>query len=333
MILAACTAWGALIVVGALIVIGLFYTRRRAALILLGVVALGALIALLGYYLYFFHDTITDLISAFIWRTSTSSLEPGAVAFTWGEYGVRLLVRLITLYTPTVFALALIGVWFALRGRGLLRGVVIALLAAGFGYMLLLRNASYIHDYYLMYTAPALALLAGAAVTLRSRRAAWWLRPLIAGLVLCTLPATIYYLRELYTGSEDTLGIEFAQVIQAGTAPADLIMSNLPSVGFAVEFYADRAVQWDTSPAEAALRAENFSGATYYLHCDNYSVLPEDAVPLAEVEITPNCRLTRLRGRVRQYERVNQSRDKPRRRRCRSGRGWRKSGRPRRRRT
>ncbi len=289
------TAWGGLIVLAALGAAALVDTQRRVAVVALALVAAASLLAMLGYYLVYFPDAITDLISVFVWRTSTSSLEAGAVSFTWGDYALRLLVRLITLYTPSLLVLALVGAFVTRRQRGLRRRVVVALLAAGFGYMLLFRNASYIHDYYLLYTTPAFALLAAAAMTNLPRRRARWLRPLVAALALVTLPATLYYLNEIHSSSDPALGLEFAQAVRAQTAPGDLILSNLPSIGYALEFYAERSIAWDTSPSDALEQAQRSSQQVYYLHCDSYAALPSSAPRLGEAAINSQCGLTRLR--------------------------------------
>ena len=291
-ILTAWTAWGGLIVIGVLTGVALFYTRKRLALLMLGVVAVSSVIAMLGYYVVYFPDALTDLINVFLWRTSTSTLEAGTVAFTWGEYMLREAARLVTLYTPTVVALVLPGIALILRQRGLLRAFVIALLIGGVGYLLLFRNASYIHDYYLLYTAPGIALLAGGAVALLPHDARWR-RPLAAALTIMTIPASLYYLNQIYAYASSTLGLEFAQAVRDHTAPGDLIMSNMPSIGKAMEFYAERAILWEKPPAEALGNARAFGGTAYYLRCG--VDLPEDTAVLAEVKINPQCQLTRLR--------------------------------------
>ncbi len=290
-IVAVWTAWGALIVVVVLSVMALFYTRKRLAVIMLGVVALGAVIAVLGYYLYFFHDALSDLINAFVWRTSTSSLELGTAEFTWGDYALREAARLITLYTPTICVLVLIGGWLLLRRSGLTLGVVVALVVAGFGYALIFRNASYIHDYYLMYTAPSMAMLAGAAPSLLPRRSSRWLRPLIAALIVVTLPVTLIYLRELYAGSDDPTPSSFAEVVRQQTTPQDLILSNVPTVGFGIEFYAERRIGWSIPPADVDALVNDFDGAVYYAYCGNEGL---SLTPLTEIQINLACRLLRL---------------------------------------
>ncbi len=287
------TAWGGLIMIGLLTLAAFFFTRRRVALLMLGVVAFGAVIAVLGYFEVVYHDALPDLINAFIWRTSTSSLEPGAASFTAGEYAIRLVVRLITLFTPSICVLILIGACLAFRRRGLLRAFLLALVAAGVGYILLFRNASYIHDYYLLYLTPALALLAASAVVFLPRRSRW-LRPLVASLVVVTLPATLYYLNDIYRTSDPTLPLTFAKAVHDQTTPDDLILSNLPDIGFALEFYAERHIAWSQSPAEAEESATTSTGAVYYLHCDNLSKLPANVIRLAEVEVSPDCYLSRL---------------------------------------
>ncbi|MCC6803155.1 MAG: glycosyltransferase family 39 protein, partial [Anaerolineae bacterium] len=187
-VLGAWTAWGALIVIGILGLMALVYTKRRAAVVMLGIVALAAVAALLGYYTYFYPNTGMDLIDAFVWRTSSTALDAEGETFAVGAYILRLLLRLITLYTPTVCVLGVIGAWYA-RRRGLLTGMVSALVAAGIAYVLVFRNAAYIHDYYLLYLAPGLALVAGAAPALLPSRAPRLLRPLVVSLIIATAPA------------------------------------------------------------------------------------------------------------------------------------------------
>ncbi len=114
----------------------------------------------------------------------------------------------------------------------------------------------------------------------------------IAVLIVSALPSTVYYLRELYSGSDDASGLAFAQVVDEQTTPHDLILSNVPTVGMAVEFYAERQIVWQPSPDQAAALASRFDGATYYAVCGD---LPLPVTPLAEVQINPPCRLDRLR--------------------------------------
>lgn len=286
------TAWGALIVIGMLGLMALFYTKRRAAIVMLGVVALAAVAALLGYYTHFYPNTGNDLREAFIWRTSSPILTSQGEIFTWGAYMLRLLLRLVTLFTPTVCALALIGAWYACRG--LLTGMIAALVGAGIAYVLVFRNAAYIHDYYLLYLAPGLPRQPAPALALLPNRTPRLLRPLVVSLIIATAPAALRYLSELYAGSDDRLPQELAQMLNAKTIPGDQITTNLPTTGLAIEYYAQRRIQWNMSPAEAVARAQTFGGRVYYLYCGD-ARLPDDFSRLETTTINDACRLSRLR--------------------------------------
>ncbi len=287
------TAWGGVILIAALGVAALFFTRRRLALIMLGVVALGVVILLVGYYLVFDHDTVSDLIGVFIWRTSMNSLQPGTVDFSWGEYLYRIIVRLFALFTPTVLILSLLGGFLALRRSGLLRAVLIALAAGAVAYLVLFRNASYIHDYYPIYLAPAFALAAGGAVTLLPRRSPRWLRALLVSVGLVTALPLMIYLSFLYSGGTPSV-VTNAQVLHENTEPGDLIMSNLTNDGLATAFYAERTIWWDTSRETAIQKAQTATGAAYFFHCGRYSMVPTDVARWGEITISSQCWLTRL---------------------------------------
>jgi 4-amino-4-deoxy-L-arabinose transferase-like glycosyltransferase len=287
-------AWGGLIVIALISLTALFYTRRRLSIVMLGVVALIALIAMLGYYLYFFNSTISDLLSAFVWRTSMNSLDPGTANFGWGEYLVRVGVRLITLYTPTITLLAIVGVVYALRGKRLLRALIAALTLGAVAYLLLFRNASYIHDYYLIYLAPAVALFAAYPLAFLPSRAPRYVRALIVSLALVTVMPLAVYLHFLYSGSDDPSYIQIGQVLNQDTQPQDLIVSNLPNLGMNIEFYAQRTVHWDIPPASVLAVVKDADTPAYFLHCGKDSTPPEMVQASDEVKITAACGLTRL---------------------------------------
>jgi 4-amino-4-deoxy-L-arabinose transferase-like glycosyltransferase len=298
-VLAVWTAWGTIIMVGALLVMALIYSKRLPGVMMLGIVAGGALIALMGYYLYLVDDTINDLINVFVWRTSMNTLRQGSVNFGWGDYFFKVGARAVILYTPTVSFLALLGGVMTLRRPGLLRAVPLALTGGALAYLLLFRNASYIHDYYWIYLAPAVALFAGCALTLLPARAPRYLRRYVraitVSLALVSLLPLMIYLNLLYSGSDDQTITIIGRALRERTQPQDLIMSNLPDEGMSIEFYAERKIHWNVPPAEAGQSANGFGGAAYYLHCQADPALLPDVPVLEEVEVTSECRLTRLR--------------------------------------
>jgi hypothetical protein len=84
-----------------------------------------------------------------------------------------------------------------------------------------------------------------------------------------------------------------AQAFSQHTGVNDLIMSNLPTIGLAIDFYASRDIDWDITPEEAAARRSEREGV-YYFHCGESGELPASTPMISEIEIVPHCWLTRL---------------------------------------
>ncbi|MDZ4763088.1 MAG: glycosyltransferase family 39 protein [Chloroflexota bacterium] len=282
MVLIAWTAWGGLIVAGMLCSALFIGGNRRAALGLIGV-ATAAVIGLMAYYIINYPDTMSTIIDSFSLRSSDQSFRAGSESFTWIGYSARMGVRWLTLFTPGTFFLALLGaVWLARRDHQA-RAWIFAWLVGGLIFIIIFRNGSYVHDYYLIYTFPPLAILAAARLT---RRGARWLRPVLGGLVVTVPIGLIIYLGSLYSGTEQTDPLNVAAVIQAKTEPDDLIISSLPTVGIAIEFYAQRKIWWGVAP-EFALEwvAEQIIDGqrAYYFYCGETPLLPlSEPTPVIE---------------------------------------------------
>lgn len=292
------TAWGGLISIFAVCVAALWTAQRpqrRAVLVvmLVGILGAGAVFA---FYQLLWSGTLDSFVDKFLWRSSSQSFVPGSEPFTWGQYGGRLLLRFITLFTPTICVVAALGVAPLFRDPSRLRRAVpLALLLGGVGFALLFRNASYVHDYYLMYVTPAVAIFSavGLGYWWQQRRTMRWMRPLLVGLLVATPIAVIRYIDQLYQGSDQTDPLIIAQAFQQQTAANDLIMSNLPMIGLAIDFYASRDIDWEVTPAEAAARRDERE-SVYYFRCGESGELPAGTPVLSEVEVVPQCWLTRL---------------------------------------
>jgi 4-amino-4-deoxy-L-arabinose transferase-like glycosyltransferase len=266
------TDWTALLYVGTLGAMTLWLGRppQRRAMLALGGVTLAALVAL-GAYLLQGPGALDSLTGAFLTRTSPKTLGLGpAGTFTWGEFLGRELRRLLMLATPGVAIMSLAGVVPALRRDSRLgSGILLAFFVVGIGYPLAFRNAAYIHDYLLIFMLPPMAMAASAALEygwagVGVRR---WARPALSALLLVSLGVGAANLVLLHKSGEQPHHMAVAQAIARHTAPQDLIASNLPYISPAVEFYAFRNVEWDTSPEAALARAETVTGGVVYAHC------------------------------------------------------------------
>ncbi|MBE2268170.1 MAG: glycosyltransferase family 39 protein [Anaerolinea sp.] len=290
------TAWAADMIAALLGVVALLTVRpsRRIAVIALGVVGAVALFAMIALFAANYPAALDELRGMFLFRTSDASLAPGSAPFTWGDYVVRQLGRFITLFTPTILALALIGAPGILRERKS-RPVLIALLLGGLAYILLFRNAAYVHDYYAIYLTIPLAISAAAAITPVRRARSRWARPLVVALILATPIPALVYLSQLHASADGDQVLQVAAVVHDNSEPGSIILSNLPDTGWAMGFYAERSVEWLISPADAIQRANASEVPTYYLYCDEYSTLPADAPIVREIDINADCRLALLR--------------------------------------
>lgn len=140
--------------------------RGRRLAVGLGMLTLLAFSALMLFYQAQWAGSIESLLDAFIWRTSSSSgREEAAASFSALGWLAQNLIHLLLFSSLGLLALAAWGLLIfwrnATRRR---RGLLIALLLAPTLYILVFRNASYIHDYYKTFYVPGLAILASAAL-------------------------------------------------------------------------------------------------------------------------------------------------------------------------
>lgn len=299
MLAEAWTAWGGLIGIMAVAAAGMWFGRRDTRRAIFALMALGVIAAVLVivFYQLQWPETLESFVQKWLWRTSNQSMGEDSETFTMGQYALRMLLRGITLFTPTICLIALLGlVPLARKLSGIRRALPGALLLSGLGYVLLFRNASYVHDYYLIYMTPAVAVLAaiGLLTYWEQRRTRRWMRPLLLGLLIVTPIALLRYTEGLYQGSDQTDPVTLAQTIAQVTNPGDLIMSNLPTVGPAIEFYAARDIAWGVPPEEA-IRRNTGQQSVYYILCGEENVLPADTSVLSDVEMVSSCYLLRLR--------------------------------------
>jgi 4-amino-4-deoxy-L-arabinose transferase-like glycosyltransferase len=292
MILIAWAAWGGLItaIMTGLVTLIAYRQRWRSllGLVVIGGIA-GALVIL--YYQLRWSGAVQDLLDHFLWRTSSATFGEGSVSFTLIEYITRISLRFLTLFTPTVMILAVIGVFLLRRADRRAAALVVGLLLGALAFILVFRNASFVHDYYLIYFAPSLALLAGSAAAYafsaagKRQRSTRLLRPLVVALVVCLPLINITYLRQLYEGSTDPTSLVFAEALAQHTPPDALIYSNLPTVGLATELYSERAVRWSSAPPE--------NTSAYYLYCGERTQL-EALNPQTTYDVLDGCWLAQL---------------------------------------
>lgn len=239
--------------------------HRRSALIL-GVITLLSLAALLVFYASQYPDAIKSLLESFLYRSSSQSSGPGSAAFSWGEYARRVVLGTIILVSPGLFVLGLVGVVPVVRRTSRLSaGILIALAGVGLSYMLVFRNASFIHSYLAIYLVPPLAM--GAAVVLSRAGRNRFVRPVLHGLLLASAIAGTAVLVSLHQTRTGPCCERTVEALVQHTTPDDTIMSNLHDLTSSIEFYAFRRVEWDTTPEMALSRSQANTGQYVYMYC------------------------------------------------------------------
>ncbi|MEZ4671375.1 MAG: glycosyltransferase family 39 protein [Anaerolineae bacterium] len=276
------TAWASLFVVLALCVFALWAAKpaQRLPLLLLGAVALLALASIVFFYSLQYPETLDRLIYAFSWRTSTRS--EISESFTFGVFIGETIIHLIADCTIALLVLALLGFVPALRqGRRLHQAVLLAFGAAGLGYILVFRSASYVHDYYKIFLMPFLAIAASCAVVYVMRRPRWRRRaePALVALFLVSTVTAILFSSKWYEPSRDRVELLLAEKIAANTTSAETIFTNA-DFNPPLEYYAFRKMVWNIKPDEVDAMAAVAAPAVY-LDCAwlNDPSLPPPATP------------------------------------------------------
>jgi len=145
--------------------------RRRLGVVVLGVVSMAAFTTLMLFYEIQHSGSITSLLNAYVWRTSSLGGGRASESISMLEWLAGNTIDLIFFGSLGLVLLAMWGGWLIYRQRQQPdRFFTLWLLIGGLAYLLAFRNASYIHDYYKAFLIPALAIGAAAVMVYQSRR-------------------------------------------------------------------------------------------------------------------------------------------------------------------
>ncbi len=282
-VLAVWTAWpavffvallglGALLLgLGALLLGG---RTHRLGVVGIGIVTLVAFAAMMLFYQLQWSGSIDSLLDAFVWRSSSARWTEGSQAFTLQEFFEVNLRHLRVHTTDAVLVLGLAGL-LVLPRYGNRRGNVMlfALLLGGVTYLLVFRNAAFIHDYYKLVLIPAVAVSAGLAWVYLPR-----LLPgarvisrlaLLAVAVWAVSEGSAQFLQLHRSGVRPALQAVI-DLVKTGTREGDLVYTNSRTPWdfvLPVEYYAFRnLVEYsDLETAEAQVAASGVPA--FYLYC------------------------------------------------------------------
>ncbi|HRF94202.1 MAG TPA: glycosyltransferase family 39 protein [Aggregatilineales bacterium] len=269
------TAWSAILIVACVGLAGLLLAktiRTRLMLMVVGMSGLLALIALLVYYEWGRAGAVNLMMGMFTARTdATSSYQTGYV-FTMGEFILKQVGELLLFATPAVCILGIMGLWVLFRGQWAqyiapLQGygtdnhakwLIGALLMGGLGYIILLRDPAFSHDFLKIFLVPPLAIGTSLIIAEFSHRKTFrvWGRVLIG---VSMVIGAGWFLTLHILASSQTLPYAVALAIRESTMPQERVMTNVKNMAVGVDFYAfrriERSVLWENVPLDAVYLA------------------------------------------------------------------------------
>lgn len=285
--------WSTIFVFGVmgLLAMRLVPLRQRLRIVALGVVSLAAVVVYLIYYELRVPGSTQSLLDAFLFRSSNITWQPGSQPFTPGQFIEKIASYWLFLLTPGVIVLAVIGgAWIMKWGQRLQRAVFAGYVVAGVLYVLVFRNAAYIHDYYSIYVTPGLAIGAGGAYLVARRYHLF--RPAFWALVSLFIVSGGFVLWQLHATHQPEMPLRLASLLHEQTRPQELILSNAPlnNISYGAAFYAGRDVVWEMSPEMAQAQSQPL----VYLYCGDLTTLPASLMRAERIAETDGCALFRL---------------------------------------
>ncbi len=282
------TAWSASLVIACLGLVGIMlanHTRQRLMLMVVGVAGLLGLNAMLVYYEWGKSGAVNTLIRMFSARTDATSSYQTGYSFTVGEFILDQIGEMLIFATPAVCILGIIGLFYIIRHSPKnTKWLVGALFVGGLGYILILRDPAFSHDFLKIFMLPALAI--GLAVIIAQFRTTRLFRLYGRAFIVISFLMGLAWLITLHRlASSQIAPYHIAQAIAEHTTPDEIIMTHLQTMAVGVDFYAyrriERGVSWDEAPHHAM-----------YLVCDDQPA-SDGWVLLVSVE---SCGLWRYSG-------------------------------------
>lgn len=272
-ILCAWTAWAVLIFVGfgALWFLWRNPKKHWKVFLLLGVITVLSVVILLAYYQSQWDQAVPDLLDTFIWRTGNQQLDRSSAVFTWGEFLWKNFIHLVTLMTPSLLILNLIGIIFVVKyDKPATRGMVFVLLISALTYFLLFRNATFIHNYYKIYLSPAMALIASSAMVgwrVFAGRKGRAFSAAMGGLVVGAVITGAFLFNLLHLSADRPLMDSARASMEAHTQAGDTLYTNLDYGISPLSLYASVLMEGEKSPDDVIDLAETIE-SFIYMYCN-----------------------------------------------------------------
>lgn len=200
-ILSVWTAWPAVFFVGTIGIYGIIIGKwsHRIGITILGMIAILSFVVMMLLYELWWQGSVSSILEAFVWRTSTASTFAGTESFTLGEWFLTTFHHLAYYATVPVLIFMIIGMpsfWKQTAFRE--KGFTIALFLSGLIYLIIFRNAGHLHIYYKAFLLPAMSIFAAFGIVYFRNAKPRITRPLVDGLVLAFFIQVIFVMFVAY---------------------------------------------------------------------------------------------------------------------------------------
>jgi hypothetical protein len=273
-VIAAWSIWGAVMLVGCLLLAGMILGngRQRRDLLVIGLMMAGAVVAFLLYYELAVPGSFEELIDAFFFR-SGSTIGYGSVrSFTWGEFFSQQVIDLLLNLTPGVMLVGVIGLVITFRTQAYRTRVIAgALWVMAVVYILILKNAAYEHDFYKFYFVPPVALT--GAIAAGSARRSRYGRPVIMMVFITSLLGGFAYTGYLHIITRDPRQPAILHSAQTYAQAEDHLMTNVDTVALGMFYYLNRPLTIDVKPDEVLTMPH--PDPVLYIYCPADQLSPE----------------------------------------------------------
>jgi 4-amino-4-deoxy-L-arabinose transferase-like glycosyltransferase len=270
------TAWLVVFFVGALGFVAMWIASRqqRIAIIGLGAWTIIAFVVMMLFYEAQWWGAFEDLLDAFVWRTSNSSGRREEASFTVIQFIIKNIAHILFFITPTLTFLSLWGIRYVRRYSSRQTKTVLAgLLLAAFAYLIVFRNANYIHDYYKIVFVPAMAISSATVMYYAhtERRMRRWVRPATRVLVGAMIVTSVLVVGVMHLTGHQPRMQAIIDALNAEISPDDVVISFIDDDVYGydnvIQFYTFHAVHWQQTPDNALATAATGDNRVWYVYC------------------------------------------------------------------
>lgn len=291
------TAWSAMLIVGCLgLAMLIIMPNHRGKLMLVAGMGVLGIIGLLVYYEWGKAGSIRAIIGLFSARTDATSSYQKGYTFTAGEFIIKQVAELLLFATPIICSLGLMGMWRFFRSKPNqandsriitdykpAKWLIGALLLGGLGYILILRDPAFSHDFLKIFLIPPLVILTSLELYRMPKKRAVFM---VSGLIVWGF-LWLFILHQL--ASFQTLPYQLGKTIASYTTPETLITTDIQNLAVGVDFYANRHIQrgikWQDTPTD-----------TIYVTCSQTNPPPKWERLVVVSNSSPSCSLWRYSG-------------------------------------